>query len=70
VKLLFDENLAPGLADRFRELFPGSSHVRLVGLSRPPDLEVWDYAGAHGFVIVSEDGDFISSASCAVPVPR
>jgi predicted nuclease of predicted toxin-antitoxin system len=58
VKLLFDQNLAPGLVHRFRELFPGSSHVRSVGLSRAPDLEVWDYARANGFAIVSKDGDF------------
>ena len=58
MKLLFDENLAPGLAHRLRESFPGSSHVRLIGLERAADSEIWEYARAEGFVIVTKDWDF------------
>jgi predicted nuclease of predicted toxin-antitoxin system len=32
--------------------------VRLVGLERATDREVWDYARASGFAIVSKDTDF------------
>jgi predicted nuclease of predicted toxin-antitoxin system len=58
VKLLFDENLAPSLVSKFGALFPGSSHVRTVGLKSATDAEIWTYAKAHGFVIVSKDWDF------------
>jgi predicted nuclease of predicted toxin-antitoxin system len=58
VKLLFDQNLAPSLAQRLEELFPGSSHVRLVGLERAADSEIWEYARSRAFVIVTKDWDF------------
>jgi predicted nuclease of predicted toxin-antitoxin system len=58
VKLLFDQNLAPSLVARFQELYPGSSHVRLVGLHRAPDAEVWIYARDQGYTVVSKDADF------------
>jgi predicted nuclease of predicted toxin-antitoxin system len=32
MRLLFDQNLSFRLADKLRDLFPGSSQVRLLGL--------------------------------------
>jgi predicted nuclease of predicted toxin-antitoxin system len=58
VKLLFDHNLSPRLVDRLVDLYPGSSHVFLLGLDRSPDDDVWRYAGTHGFIIVTKDSDF------------
>ena len=58
MKLLLDENLSPRLAARIADLFPGSTHVRDVGLKAAPDSEVWVFAQAGGFVIVSKDADF------------
>jgi predicted nuclease of predicted toxin-antitoxin system len=58
VKLLFDQNLSPRLVDRLVDLFPDSSHVSLLGLSKASDRVVWDHAGEHEFVIVSKDSDF------------
>ena len=43
---------------RLADLFPHSMHVRHVGLDRASNAEVWAYAAAHGFVIVSKDADF------------
>lgn len=57
MKLLFDENLSPQLPRRLAELFPGSLHVRDIGMKATDDPVVWDYAKAHGFVIVSKDAD-------------
>ena len=34
-------------------------HVRMVGLERADDEIIWDYAQEHGFVIVTQDSDFI-----------
>ena len=40
------------------DLFPGSEHVRDVGLAAADDVAVWEYAKAGGFAIVSKDADF------------
>ena len=39
-------------------MFPGSVHVRDVGLARATDAEIWDYARDHDLTIVSKDSDF------------
>jgi len=58
VKLLLDQNLSPRLVPALVDLYPGSAHVREVGLQTADDDTVWRHAAAHGFVIVSKDADF------------
>jgi len=58
VKLLLDQNLSPRLVRTLEAVYPGSSHVRLVGLRDADDAIVWEYARDHDFVIVSKDSDF------------
>ncbi len=58
MKLLFDENLSPKLARLLARLFPDSAHVRECGLLGLPDEDVWEFARANGFTIVSKDSDF------------
>ena len=58
MKLLFDENVSPKLVDRLAPEYPGSLHVRQVGLRGAEDHQVWEYARGHGFAIVSKDTDF------------
>ncbi len=58
MKLLFDENLSPRLVTLLADLFPGSVHVRDVGLSTASDPAVWRHAIDHGLSIVSKDEDF------------
>ncbi len=58
MKLLFDENLSPKLPRLLATLFPGSVHVRECGLRGISDENVWEYARANGFIIVSKDSDF------------
>ena len=57
MKLLFDENLSPKLTSRLSELFPGSLHVRDVGMKATIDPIVWDYAKDNNLMIVSKDSD-------------
>lgn len=38
--------------------YPGSAHVREVGLRGAEDRQIWDYSRAQGFAIVSKDTDF------------
>jgi predicted nuclease of predicted toxin-antitoxin system len=58
LKLLFDENLAPRLVTALADIYPGSVHVRDVGLAGTADFAVWEHAGAGGFLLVSKDEDF------------
>ncbi|HEX5548075.1 MAG TPA: DUF5615 family PIN-like protein [Ktedonobacterales bacterium] len=58
MKLLLDQNLSPRLIGRLAGLYPGISHVSLVGLDRASDSAVWDYAKANDFAIVTKDSDF------------
>jgi len=58
VRLLLDQNLSPRLLTALADLYPGSTHVREVGLRDADDDTVWQYAAAHGFAIVSKDADF------------
>lgn len=57
MKLLFDQNLSPHLVGLLKDLYPGSIHVRDVGLERADDQVVWDYAIRHQLTIVTKDAD-------------
>jgi predicted nuclease of predicted toxin-antitoxin system len=58
VKLLFDQNLSALLCRSLEDCFPGSVHVREVGLRDADDAIIWSYAAQHGFAIVTKDADF------------
>ncbi len=58
LKLLLDQNLSPSLIVRLQDLFPDSVHVQNIHLDRAPDYLVFEYAGDHGFSIVTQDADF------------
>jgi predicted nuclease of predicted toxin-antitoxin system len=58
MKLLFDESLSPKLVLILRDLFPGSESALRNGLACAGDRRILDYAAAHGFILVSTDGDF------------
>ena len=58
MKLLFDQNLSWRLPEKLADLYPDSRHIREVGMKESQDVDIWDYAIAYGFVIVSKDLDF------------
>lgn len=58
MKLFFDENLSPRLADILAHEYPGSTHVRNAGMRGADDSRIWDYCKEGDFVIVSKDTDF------------
>lgn len=58
MKLLFDQNLPPRLVSALSDIYPGSKHVFDLGLDQSADVEVWNHAGDHDFIIVSKDADF------------
>lgn len=58
MKLLLDQNL-PSRALRNLEIsFPGSAHVKDIGLQTAGDIDLWTHAVQHGFSIVTKDVDF------------
>jgi len=70
VKLLFDQNLLHKLVARLSDLFPGSTHVREIGLRSGSDAAVWGYARDHGLVIISKDEDFHQMSFVLGPPPQ
>jgi predicted nuclease of predicted toxin-antitoxin system len=70
VKLLFDENLSRKLVVRLAELYPESADVVEADLLESPDREIWEFAKAGNFVIVSTDSDFYDLATTMGPPPK
>ncbi|CAN5419469.1 hypothetical protein BH20ACI1_BH20ACI1_03170 [soil metagenome] len=58
MKLLFDQNLLWRLSSKLAELFPDSLHVRDAGMKESQDVDIWEFAKANDFVIVTKDIDF------------
>ncbi|HLW43249.1 MAG TPA: DUF5615 family PIN-like protein [Candidatus Acidoferrales bacterium] len=58
MKLLFDENLPPRLAEVLANVYPNSAHVHECGLGSADDEVIWQYAKDNGFTIISKDSDF------------
>lgn len=58
MKLLFDQNLSPRLPQLLADLYPDSEHIRDFGMRDSTDSEIWEYAKANRFAIVSKDSDF------------
>jgi predicted nuclease of predicted toxin-antitoxin system len=58
MKLLLDQNLSYRLVPALESLYPGSVHIRDVGLAMAEDETVWNYAMQHGLIIVLKDTDF------------
>ncbi len=46
------------MPNRLTDLYPASSHVASEKLDQALDIEVWEFARANGFTIVTKDADF------------
>ena len=53
MKLLLDENLSRRLLPTLEPYYPDTSHVCLMGLERASDEQIWQFAKAEDYVIVS-----------------
>jgi len=58
LRLLLDENLSHRLIERLADIYPGSQHVRQLGLKSAPDRIVLGYAELMEMVLVTKDTDF------------
>lgn len=59
MKLLIDENLSYRLVKQLQEQFPGTEQVRRLGLTTSRDATIWEFANRNGFVILTQDEDFL-----------
>ena len=58
MKLLLDQNLSRKLVRQIEEAFPDSCHLTAVLPEASTDKDIWLYAEANDFVIVTKDDDF------------
>lgn len=63
MKLLLDENLSRHIVALLQEEYPGVTQVTLIGLEQASDREIWEYARAGGYAIVTKDTDFLGLQS-------
>ena len=70
MKLLLDQHISYKLADRLADIFPATSHVRLLHLEKASDSDIWYYARAHDFVLVTKDSDMVDLAIARVGPPK
>ena len=70
MKLLLDQHISYKLADRLADIFPATSHVRLLHLEKASDSDIWHYARAHDFVLVTKDSDMVDLSIARVGPPK
>ncbi|MCX7101206.1 MAG: DUF5615 family PIN-like protein [Methylobacter sp.] len=58
MKLLLDENLSRRVVPFILDAFPESTQIALLGMENSTDKDIWHYAKAHDYVIVTKDSDF------------
>ncbi len=58
MKLLLDENLSRRIVPMLQADYPGSSQIALLQLEAATDRQIWEYAKANDYVIVTRDSDF------------
>lgn len=64
MKLLLDANLSFRLVRKLEAVFSDCLHVERTGLPIPAgDFEIWSWAKAHDYLIVTNDDDFHRLAS-------
>lgn len=67
MKLLFDQNLSTRLPNQLEDIFPGSLHVREVGLIKATDTLIWEYARQHELILISKTLTSIKDRSFSAP---
>ena len=70
MKLLLDANVSPRLVAGLADVFPGSVHVREVGLARATDAAIWGYARDQGLTTISKDSGFHQESFVRGPPPK
>lgn len=70
MKFLIDENLSDKLVARLDAVYPGTKHVKHVRLTAHADAELWDLALKDGFIILTQDDDFVEMSMMRGAPPK
>ncbi|WP_448702813.1 DUF5615 family PIN-like protein [Mucilaginibacter sp. AW1-3] len=62
MSLLLDQNISFPVCSLLSEEFKNTKHVKQLGLVDASDLQIWQYAKANKFTVVTFDSDFIDFA--------
>lgn len=58
MRFLFDQNISHRIIELLPAQFYDSTSVKKEGLINAPDRQVWEFAKAHNYIIVTQDSDF------------
>ena len=71
MKLLLDANISWRLAVLLKPHFEDCLHVENAGLKNPAtDIEIWTFAAANNFIIITNDDDFLNLAQAKGSPPK
>ncbi|MBL7963651.1 MAG: DUF5615 family PIN-like protein [Flavobacteriales bacterium] len=70
MKFLIDENLSDKLVARLDAAYPGSKHVKQVQLAAHADADLWELARKDGFIILTQDDDFVEMSMMRGAPPK
>ncbi len=70
MKFLIDENLSDKLAAHLDADHPGTQHVKHLRLVAQPDARLWELARQDGFVILTQDDDFVELSALHGAPPK
>jgi len=70
VRLLLDENLSERLISALESRFPGTLHVRVLGIGGASDSRVWQRAADERCLLVTKDEDFVQLSVLRGPPPK
>lgn len=59
MNLLFDQNVSPKIVKQLKDIFPEAKQVRHLGLEDASDTDIFEFAKAHGYAVVTFDSDFV-----------
>ena len=59
MRLIFDENLSYKLPRLLDDIYPGSTHVRDVGLQGASDVVIWNLARGYDYIVTTKDRDYL-----------
>jgi predicted nuclease of predicted toxin-antitoxin system len=61
MKLLLDANLSWRLTTVLSKNYGECVHVNKIGIPVPPtDTQIWNYAAEYGYIIITQDSDFLN----------
>jgi predicted nuclease of predicted toxin-antitoxin system len=58
MRFLFDQNISHRILGLLPEFYAHSTSIKAEGMINSQDLEIWEYAKANNYTIITQDSDF------------